>query len=147
MEENYESMVTEVQVNGYSLKQIEMLPSLGNMERVTTFVEQTLEELDVPVKAVVSFNIAIDEIFSNIVYYSGATKAFIACGYDGTHAMLQFMDDGKPYNPLEAEDPDTTLAVEDRQIGGLGIFMVRNMMSEMQYRYENRMNCLFMVSK
>ena len=52
------------------------------------------------------------------------------------------MDNGAEYDPLEKEDPDVTLSAEDRQIGGLGIFMVKKIMDEVDYRYENGKNVL-----
>ena len=56
-----------------------------------------------------------------------------------------FEDDGEPYNPLEKEDPDITLSAEERQIGGLGIFMVKKMTESMDYKYENNKNILKLV--
>ena len=58
---------------------------------------------------------------------------------------LCFQDRGTPYNPLEKKDPDTTLSAEDRQIGGLGIFMVKNMMDTVEYAYEDGCNRLTMT--
>ena len=58
---------------------------------------------------------------------------------------LIFEDDGRPYNPLETDDPDITLSAEERQIGGLGIFMVKKMTESMDYKYENSKNVLKLV--
>ena len=57
---------------------------------------------------------------------------------------LTFIDEGVPYNPLEKEDPDTTLSAEDRKIGGLGIYMVKKNMDEMEYEYSDGKNILSM---
>ena len=57
---------------------------------------------------------------------------------------LTFIDNGVPYNPLEKEDPDTTLSAEDRKIGGLGIYMVKKNMDEMEYEYSEGKNILSM---
>ena len=56
--------------------------------------------------------------------------------------VMTFMDSGIPYNPLEKEEPDTTLSAEEREIGGLGIFIVKKTMDEISYRYENEKNIL-----
>ena len=58
---------------------------------------------------------------------------------------MTFMDEGIPYNPLAKEDPDIALSVEDRPIGGLGIFMVKKSMDDMQYRYEDGKNILSVI--
>ena len=50
------------------------------------------------------------------------------------------MDQGKPYNPLEADEPDTELSGEDRPIGGLGIFLVQSTMDDLSYEYKENLN-------
>lgn len=113
-----------------------------SMMQALEFVENVLTDADVPMKIVMKMNIAVDEIFSNIKLYSGADEAEIACCiYDG-HVTLIFTDNGKPYNPLEAAEPDTALSAEDRQIGGLGIFMVKKSMDEVTYTYLDGKNVL-----
>lgn len=56
-----------------------------------------------------------------------------------------FVPHGTPYNPLEKEDPDITLSAEERDIGGLGIFMVKNLMDEVTYDYINEENILTLI--
>ena len=60
---------------------------------------------------------------------------------------LKFEDEGVPYNPLEKDDPDVTLSVEDREIGGLGIFMVKKSMDDMYYEYKDGKNILTLMKK
>ena len=86
--------------------------------------------------------VAVDEIYSNIVRYSGASEAKIQLVKDGDSLRLVFCDNGKPYNPLDADEPDVTASAEDRAIGGLGIFMVRKMMDDVEYEYTGGMNKL-----
>ena len=90
-------------------------------------------------------SIAIDEIASNIINYSKAKNAEISYSIESDNLNLTFEDDGQPYNPLETEDPDITLSAEERQIGGLGIFMVKKMTESMDYKYENNKNILKLV--
>lgn len=59
--------------------------------------------------------------------------------------MLTLKDHGTPYNPLEKEDPDITLSAEERDIGGLGIFMVKNLMDEVTYDYIDEENILTLI--
>ena len=88
---------------------------------------------------------AIDEIYSNIARYSGATEARIGCNVSGGRITLRFMDNGSPYDPTEKEDPDTTLSAEEREIGGLGIFMVKKIMDDVTYDYKGCFNILTLV--
>ena len=93
-------------------------------------------------KVVSQINIAVDEIFSNIARYSGATAVSVGCEAEKDRAVLRFADNGRPYDPTEQADPDVTLSAEERDIGGLGIFMVKKTMDEIQYEYENGFNIL-----
>ena len=86
-----------------------------------------------------------DEIFSNIVYYSGAKNAEILFRNDEDKVTMIFCDDGTAYNPLEAEEPDITAGVEDRKIGGLGLFMVKKMAECVEYEYAAQRNQLTVV--
>jgi anti-sigma regulatory factor (Ser/Thr protein kinase) len=94
------------------------------------------------------FHVAIDEILSNIVKYGlseGATEARIEIRLLLEAASLEMviLDDSAPFNPLEAERPDTELAAEEREIGGLGIEIVRRLMDTIEYeRMESRQNRL-----
>ena len=82
----------------------------------------------------------MDLKYINIVYYSGATNAKITVTANDEKLTLLFEDDGIPYNPTTAKEPDVTLSAEERDIGGLGIFMVKKMAVELDYRYENGKN-------
>ena len=121
---------------------ITLEPNLESVSKAAAFVEQQLEELEVPMKLTTKLMIAVDEIYSNIVHYSHATQAQIHIAKEGNAIRLVFQDDGKPYNPLEAEEPDITASAEDRAIGGLGIFMVRKMMDQVDYTYREGRNIL-----
>lgn len=124
---------------------------IEDITRVTDFIDAELEKIDCPMKAVVQLNIAIDEIFSNIVKYGYAGKSgpitVKLIEREHPHMVyLRFSDEGVPYNPMTKEDPDTTLSAEEREIGGLGIFMVKKSMDDMMYKYENDQN-IFTIAK
>ena len=114
----------------------------NSAQKVASFVEETLAQAGVPVKIAAKMNIAADEIYSNIRRYSGAAKAQIECAISGNDITLIFADDGFPYDPLKKEDPDTTLSADEREIGGLGIFMVKKTMDDVTYEYSEGMNRL-----
>lgn len=116
----------------------------------TEFVEGELEKLDCPRKAIIQLGIAIDEIFSNIVKYaypntSGPIRLSVSETPDSNGVQLTFTDEGVPFNPMPREDPDITLSAEERQIGGLGIYMVKQMMDDILYVYQNERNILTLV--
>lgn len=91
--------------------------------------------------------VSLDEIYSNIVRYSGASEAQIRLVKEPDTLRLIFRDNGKPYNPLDAQEPDITAAAENRDIGGLGFYMVRKMMDNVEYEYKHGMNKLTLSKK
>ncbi len=129
------------------MKELTVAAAAENIEAVTEFVAGQLEEMDCPVKAQMQISIAIDELFSNIARYAYPSGAGEACvrfeaDEDLNSVVITFIDRGIPYNPLTAGEPDVTLSAEERDFGGLGIFMVRKSMDEMTYRRENGCNIL-----
>ena len=122
-------------------------PTMDTISQVAAFVEENLEKFDVPMKLTTKLLVAVDEIYSNIVRYSGATDAQIRLTKDNDTVRLIFSDNGKPYNPLDAKEPDVTASAEARTIGGLGIFMVRKMMDTVEYMYKDGQNVLTLGMK
>lgn len=121
-------------------------PTSDSMSSLFDFLETELKLANVPKKTVAQINIAIDEIFSNIIRYSGATNAIVNIDTDDNFVTLSFTDNGIPYNPLEHEEPDITLSTEERNIGGLGIYMVKKIMDMVSYEYINQCN-IFTIKK
>ena len=111
------------------------------MAAFTTMLNKLIFARD-RVNAVFQINIAVDEIFSNISQYSGATSATLGCEITDQKIFLRFADNGRPYDPTEQPEPDTTLSAEDRSIGGLGIYMVKKSMDAVVYEYQNGFNIL-----
>ena len=117
------------------------------LDSVIDFVNTHLEEMDCPMKMQIHIDIAVEELFVNIAHYAyeggtGKAEVIVEKDPDENAVLITFIDSGIPYDPLEKPDPDVTLAAEDRQIGGLGIFMVKKSMDDMRYRYENGQNIL-----
>jgi sigma-B regulation protein RsbU (phosphoserine phosphatase) len=115
-------------------KIVDVIPE--NQDILTAFVEGILAPMEGSMKSQMQINIAIDEIYSNIVKFSGATKVtlIVEIRKATLTARLTFIDDGKPYDPIMQADPDVTLPAEDREIGGLGIFIVKKTMDSVCYR-------------
>ena len=129
------------------MKEITVEATVDQIGAVTDFVEEELEAMNCPMKARMQIAIAIDELFGNIARYAYHPKTGLATVRLETEgnppqAVVTFIDRGDPYNPLEQEAPDITLSAEEREIGGLGIFMVKKSMDEISYRYENGSNIL-----
>ena len=129
------------------MKDITVEAKVENIDVVTNFVNDILEENCCPMKIQMQIDVVIDEIFANISYYAyGADggKASVQAGIEKGMIVLVFIDQGIPYNPLENKDPDITLNLGEREIGGLGIYMVKKIMDEVSYEYMDGQNILRM---
>ena len=129
------------------MKEITVPAALGELGRVTDFINEELEAQGCPLKAQMQIDIAVEEIYVNIAHYAyhpevGEATVRCAVGGDPLQVEIQFLDSGTPYNPLAKEDPDTSLPAEERQIGGLGIYMVKKSMDHITYNYEDGKNVL-----
>lgn len=118
-----------------------------NIATVTEFVNAALEELNCPAKTQMQIAVAIDELFGNIARYAyapdtGAATVRVEAETDPRAVTITFIDRGKPYDPLSAEEPDIRASAEERKIGGLGIFIVKKTMDEMRYEFCDGQNVL-----
>ena len=127
------------------MKEMTLDAVIGNLGLVTDWINSELEAQDCPMKACMQIDVAIDEIFSNIARhaYPGKTGS-VTIRHDTQDGVfsITFEDQGIPYDPLQKEDPDVSLSAEEREIGGLGIFLVKKTMDAMAYRYQNGRNIL-----
>ena len=129
------------------MKELTIEATVENIAVVTEFVDGELEALDCPMKAELQINLAIDELFGNIAYYAynpetGPATVRVEVEEDPLAVLISFIDHGKPYDPLSAEDPDVSLSAEDRPIGGLGVFLVKKTMDDISYEYKDGQNIL-----
>ena len=127
------------------MKEITVPAKDSLLDEVSNFVETELRENGCPPRTTMQILIALEELFVNIAHYGypgGEGTATVAVGFDGECAILRLTDSGIPFNPLKREDPDVSLPAEERKIGGLGIYMVRKTMDEMQYEYTDGKNIL-----
>ena len=117
---------------------------------VIGFVEQMLECFECPMKTQTALCIAIEEVFVNVAHYAygdGEGSVTLGIGFDKDNRALTFRmtDSGVPFDPLKKPDPDITLSAEEREIGGLGIFITKKTMDSLSYAYENGENILTMI--
>ena len=119
----------------------------NELDTVQGFVDEALDQVPCTPETRLQLQIAVEELFVNIASYAYAPnrgEAVIGCQVEQEppSITIQFRDWGKPFNPLAKEDADITLSAEERGIGGLGIYMVKNTMDDVRYQYENGQNVL-----
>ena len=119
---------------------------------VLGFVDRMLELYECPMKIQMAICVAIEEIFVNVAHYAygnGEGDMTLGIGFDEESREVTFRmaDKGTPFDPLKKPDPDITLSAEDREIGGLGIFITKKTMDKVEYAYENGENVLTMIKK
>lgn len=127
------------------MKKITVAAVIEQMDNIQNFISAELESVDCPVKVRTQISIAIDEIISNIVYYAypdSSGNVEVSCDVSAEHVTLIIEDSGIPYDPLEKDDPNVMLSAEERNIGGLGIFMVKKTMDEIYYEYKDEKNII-----
>ena len=131
------------------MEKITVEAKIENLQQVTDFATEKLEARDCPIKASMQLELVIEEIFVNIASYAyesatGDATFCIDFAEDPNAVSLTFIDNGKPYNPLEKSDPDITLDADERDIGGLGIFLVKKNVDEIFYERTDDKNILRM---
>lgn len=130
-------------------KEITVAATLENLDKVVCLVEDMLSITSCPAKVKMQIALCLEEVFVNVASYAydgeeGSCTIAVSTQYTDTDGMitLEITDDGRPFNPLEKEDPDISLSADDRQVGGLGIYMVKNYMDYKTYHYKNKKNML-----
>ena len=131
------------------MEQITVEATLENLQTVIDFATEQLEARECPMKTSMQLELVIEEIFVNISSYAyhpeiGSATFCMEFVENPDAVLMTFIDGGKPYNPLERDDPDTTLELEERDIGGLGIFLVKKNVDEINYEYADGKNILRM---
>ena len=116
------------------------------------FVDLMLEKYECPMKIQTAICVAIEEVFVNVARYAyenGEGDVTLEIGFDKESRTFTFRmrDEGIPFDPLKKPDPDITLSAEEREIGGLGIFITKKTMDTVEYTYENGENTLTMIKK
>lgn len=125
------------------------IPDIQNLPEYARFLAEILAEKGISQNTVISLQSALDEIYSNICYYSGAKEVTmgIRVSEEGERVSLIFEDDGKAYNPLEYPDPDIKTPLPERKEGGLGIYLIKRWMHRVEYEYIGGKNRLTLIAK
>lgn len=129
------------------MKELTVDATVESIQVITEFVDEQLEQLGCPMKAQAQIDIAIDELFSNIVHYAyhpevGPATVRVEVVEDPLSVVITFIDQGVPYDPLAKADPNVNLSAEEREAGGLGIYIVKKNMNEITYEYKDGRNIL-----
>ena len=134
------------------MKELTLAAMVENTEKVTEFINGHLEENGCPARARMQIDVAIDELFSNIARYayapgSGTATVRYRFSPETRMAQITFVDRGKAFDPLQKPDPDTKLSAEEREIGGMGIFLVKKTMDDVSYEYADGENRLTIIKR
>lgn len=134
------------------MKEIRVEALDDNLYIVLNFLEEGLDSIGCNNQTKSKIALVAEEIYINIAHYAYTEEGGMALvSYDLEDDPLSitiiFSDSGVPYNPLEKPDPDTTLSANERQIGGLGIFLVKKIMDSVEYAYVNGNNVLTIKKK
>ncbi len=132
------------------MKTLTLPAKLENLETLIDFVLSAAEPLGFDQKLKYKLRLAAEEMIVNVISYaypgtSGEVTVATDIITEKDGISVEISDSGIPFNPLEKEDPDLTVPVKDRKIGGLGIFLLKEIMSEVSYRRENGRNILTFV--
>lgn len=130
-----------------TLNELTLEARVENLDQVLAFVDAQLEQLDCPMKAQMQIDVAVEELYVNIARYAynptiGVATVRVEVDQEPLSVSITFIDHGVPYDPLKKPDPDVTLSAEERQIGGLGIYMVKKSMDGITYEYKDGQNIL-----
>lgn len=132
-------------------KSIEIINQIDEIERVSAFIEELGEELNLSLSLVMKINLAIEEAITNIIQYAypkgSANTINLSTEYKDNELIFILTDRGEAFDPTQVSEVDTSLTAEERSIGGLGIFLVRKIMGEVTYQRIDDENRLEMRKK
>ena len=127
-----------------------MIKKTAIIENLQCFLQHALqfaEESGVGKEDILRIELAIEEAIVNIIHYSFPEKMGhieLNCECRNNTIIFKIIDDGTGFNPLKQEDPDITLPIEEREIGGLGIFLIKNIMDDVSYQRKDNKNILIL---
>ena len=137
-EHNFEAIMVESRIFNADVKELDNL---------FDYSSKVLSQLDFSNRDIIMINTALEEIFVNVAHYAYENGGTVEITLSRTNNRVTFVfkDNGKPFNPLERKDPNITASSDEREIGGLGIYMVKKIMDEVYYEYANSQNVLTLI--
>ncbi|MCR5795843.1 MAG: anti-sigma factor antagonist [Solobacterium sp.] len=136
----------------YEANELEIEAKDENIPEMMAFIEEHLEVTDCPQRELSQISLAAEEVFTNIAHYAYAPETGnavlrIEVTEDPVTVTLTFIDNGVQYDPLVRREPDVNLSAEEREVGGLGIFLVKKTMDDVNYEYKDGQNILSLKKK
>ena len=130
---------------------IEATADLKNLKLLTGFIESSLKKITSNFELLHDLILASEEIIVNIILYSypeekGLIKVWIFLDKN-SFVSIVIKDHGQPFNPLEKQEPDLAASLDQRAIGGLGIFLVKKLVDDISYCRKNNSNILILKKK
>ena len=134
------------------MKELKLTATVESLDEVLAFIDSELESVDCPMKVQMQLDVAVEELYVNIAHYAyapgtGEATVSIDITQDPLNVTITFKDSGIPFDPTAKADPDVTLSAQERQIGGLGIYMAKKGTDEMKYEYKDGQNILSVSKK
>lgn len=134
------------------MKTVKVSAELGELEHLRAVVDEVLAGTTASKEERAEIDLALEEVFVNIVKYAHLPKpgmVTVAYEHDSEQkaVIIQFQDEGSPFNPLKLKDPDVEANLSERAPGGLGIYMLKKLMDKVEYSYDEGMNRLVIWKK
>jgi len=134
--------------NQVEIKKIRLQNQLNELESITQYLDELASLWDLSIPFTMTLNLVLEEAFTNIVNYGYQDdknhEIEIIFEKQNNRLLISLIDDGVPYDPTLTADPDINLSAEEREIGGLGVFLIRKMMDKVNYQRQEGCNILKM---
>ena len=132
-------------------KSLAILNKIEELNNVVAFLEVLEEEWEISPAHTISINLVLEEALTNVIFYAFEkgveSEILVDLTMEGMLMTIIITDEGRPYDPTQKNDPDIDLSTEDRPIGGLGIFLIKQIMDEISYKRIVSKNQFTMVKK
>ncbi|MDD2380339.1 MAG: ATP-binding protein [Mariniphaga sp.] len=123
--------------------------NISELERLVAFLESLQNEWNIPASTIPSINLALEEALTNVIFYAfendDEQEIKLDFKLNNNQLTMIISDNGKPYDPTTKTDPDINLSVKDRPVGGLGIFLIKQLMDEVSYQRKGNLNQLTLM--
>jgi serine/threonine-protein kinase RsbW len=134
-----------------TLSRVTLPAIMENLEALVAFVARCAEEAGFDPKKISEMEIAAEEALVNVIHYAyeaGTGDIEVACGLeDNEKFVIEMADSGIPFDPLTRAEPDISTGISDREIGGLGILLIRKLMDDVRYRHSSGKNVLTLLMR
>ena len=127
------------------LARLRLPADMDHLVQLMDFVNRKAQEAGLDPQSLFRVALAAEEILTNIVKYAypqGGGRVEVACGLEGQSFVMEFRDQGSPFDPLAAGDPPLSQDIHERPVGGLGIHLVRQVMDQVSYQRQDQTNLL-----